>query len=319
MKKIVALCALAAAAATSFAQAWPTGPITLVVPYAAGGSTDSVARALAPRLSERLGQPVIVENKAGAGGVIAAMQVKRAPADGRVFFVTALGPLVILPHLLKNPPYDPLKDFEFLTVAVQAPNVLVVPASSPYRSVADVIASLQAHPGRMTFCNSGTGASDQLTAALFWQQTGTSGSHVPYKGGAPAIQDLIGGQTDASFQNVNAVLPFIQAGKLRALAVTADRRAPVLPQVPTLAEAGVPKLAVYSWQAVVAPRGLPHDIAAKMHDALVAALADPKLRSQFTALGFDIVGNTPAQFTAFEQQEYQRWGRVIEAAGIPAE
>jgi tripartite-type tricarboxylate transporter receptor subunit TctC len=319
MKKAIAALALSCAALASHAQSWPAAPVTLLVPYPAGGSTDSVARALAPRLSERLGQPFIVENKAGAGGVIAAVQAKRAPADGRLFFVTALGPLVIVPHLLKSQQYDPLKDFEPITVAVQAPNVLVVPAASPHRSVADVVAFLKANPGRMSFGNSGNGASDHLTAALFWQQTGTSGSHVPYKGGAPAIQDLIGGQTDASFQNVNAVLQHIQSGKLRALAVTGEKRSSVLPAVPTLSEAGVPNLVVYSWQAIVAPRGLPRDVAAKAHASIVAALNDPQVKGQFLAQGFDIVGNSPAQFEAFQKQEYARWKRVIETAGIQVE
>jgi tripartite-type tricarboxylate transporter receptor subunit TctC len=319
MKKAILALALGCSTLLSHAQGWPSTPITLLVPYPAGGSSDSVARALAPRLTERLGQPVIVENKAGAGGVIGAVQAKRAPADGRLFFVTALGPLVIVPHLLKSPPYDPLKDFEPITVAVQSPNVLVVPATSPHKSVADVITFLKSHPGAMTFANSGNGASDHLTAALFWQQTGTTGSHVPYKGGAPAIQELIGGQTDASFQNVNAVIQHIQSGKLRALAVTGDKRSPVLPAIPTMAEAGVPNLVVYSWQAVVAPRGLPRDIAAKAHAAIVATLNEPTIRTLFLSQGFDIVANAPAQFEAFQQQESARWKRVIEATGIQPE
>jgi len=319
MKKMLVALALGVGAHVSNALAWPTAPVTLLVPFPAGGSADSVARVLGTRLSQSLGQPFVVENKPGAGGAIGAAQARRAPADGSLFFVTALGPLVVVPHLLKNPQYDPLKDFQPVTVIVQSPNVMVVPAASPHRSVADVIAFLRANPGRMTFANSGVGASDQLTAALFWQQTGTSGSHVPYKGGAPAIQDLMGGQTDASFQNVNAVLPYIRSGKLRALAVTGDKRSPVLPEVPTLGEAGVPDLVVYSWQAVVAPQGLPRDVLDKMYAAISTVLSEPAVRSQFVSQGFDIVANTPEQFAVFQQQEYARWKRVIEAAGIQAE
>jgi len=319
MKKMLAALALAGASLVVHAQAWPSSPVTLLVPYPAGGSADSVARALAPRLAERLGQPFVVENKAGAGGILGAVQAKRAPADGRLFFVTALGPLVIVPHLQKTPQYDPLKDFEPITVAVQSPNVLVVPAASPHKSVAEVIAYQKANPGKMTFANSGNGASDHLTAALFWQQTGTIGSHVPYKGGAPAIADLIGGQTAASFQNVNAVLQHIQAGKLRALAVTGHKRSSVLPNIPTLAEAGVPNLVVYSWQAVVAPRGLPRPVLEKAHAAIVAVLNDPQVLNHFLSQGFDIVANTPAQFDAFQKQEHARWKKVIEAGGIQAE
>ena len=319
MKKLITAFAIGCTVLAAQAQSWPTAPITLLVPYPVGGSSDSVARALAPRLSESLGQRVGGKTRAGAGGISAAPQPKPAPADGRLFFVTALGPLVIVPHLHKTLPYDALKDFDHITVAVQSPNVLVVPAASPHKTVAELVAWQKKNPGKATYANSGNGASDHLTAALFWQQTGTTGSHVPYKGGAPAIQDLLGGQTDASFQNVNAVLQHIQAGKLRALAVTGDRRSAVLPSVPTLGEAGVPNVVVYSWQAMVAPKGLPPAIASRMHAAVVAALNEPQVRNQFTSQGFDIVANTPAQFEAFQKQEYVRWKRVIEAGGISAE
>jgi tripartite-type tricarboxylate transporter receptor subunit TctC len=319
MKKLITIFVLAMTGLAAQAQSWPDRPVTLLVPFPAGGSSDSVARALSPKLQDRLGQPFVVENKAGAGGAIAAAQAKRAPPDGRLFFVTALGPLVIVPRLIKNAQYDPLRDFDYVTVTVQVPNVFVVPASSPHKTVADVIAYLKANPGKMTYASSGNGASDHLTAVLFWQQTGTSGSHVPYKGGAPAIQDLLGGQVDASFQNVNAVIQQINVGKLRALAVTGEKRSPVLPNVPTLTEAGVPNLTVYSWQAVVAPKGLPPEILNKAHAAIVAVLNDPQVRNQFISLGFEIVGNTPAQFEAFEKQEFARWKRVIEAGKITAD
>jgi tripartite-type tricarboxylate transporter receptor subunit TctC len=286
------------------------------VPFPPGGSTDLVARAIAPRLTEKLGQSFVVDNKAGATGTIGAAQVKRAAPDGATFLVTSLGPLVIAPHLIRGLQYDPLKDFDLITVAAQAPNVLVVPASSPCKSVADVIAQLKAAPGKMSFASSGNGSSDHLTAALFWQQTGTSGLHVPYKGGAPAITDLLGGQVDASFQNVNAVVPYIGSGKLRALAVTGDKRSPVLPEVPTMAEAGVKNVEVYSWQAVLAPKGLPPAVRDKAHDNMVAALNDPAVKKQFTAIGLEVLGNPPAQFAAFQQQEFDRWKKVIETGKI---
>src|SRR5262245_29101176 len=208
------------------AQAWPNKTVTLVVPFPPGGSTDTVARAIGPKLQEKFGQSFIVDNKAGATGTIGAAQVKRSPADGTTFLVTSLGPLVIAPHLIKNVPYDAGKDFDLITVAVQAPNVLVVPAASAHKSVVDVIAFEKAHPDKMTFASSGNGSSDHLTAELFWLQTGTTGTHVPYKGGAPAISDLLGGQVDASFQNINAVVQHVNAGKLKALAVTSEKRSP---------------------------------------------------------------------------------------------
>jgi tripartite-type tricarboxylate transporter receptor subunit TctC len=304
MNRLLTTLVLSAAAwglSAPAAWAWPDKPITLLVPFPPGGSTDSLARVLAPRLQEKLGQNVIVDNKAGATGTIGAGQVKRAAADGYTVLVSSLGPFVIAPHLLKSVPYDALKDFDLLTVAVQAPNVLVVPAASRLTSVADVIAEAKKNPGKMTLASSGNGSSDHLTAEVFWQQSGTSGSHVPYKGGAPAIQDLLGGQVDASFQNVNAVLQHIQSGKLRAIALTGEKRSAVLPQVPTLSESGVKGVDVYSWQGIAAPKGLPADVKTRLHAALVAALNDPQVKADFAKVGIEVVANTPEQFTAFQR------------------
>lgn len=319
MKRLLSVLAFGLIATAAQAQSWPAKPVTLVVPFPPGGSTDTIARAIGPKLQERYGQTFLVDNRAGATGTIGATAVKRAAPDGYTFLVTSLGPLVIAPYLLRNVPYDAAADFDYLTVAVQAPNVLVVPASSPHKSVADVVAYEKANAGKMTFASSGNGSSDHLTAELFWLQTGTSGTHVPYKGGAPAISDLLGGQVEASFQNVNAVLQHIQAGKLRALAVTGDKRSAVLPQVPTLAESGVQGVDVYSWQGIVAPKGLPADVARKMHEGIVAALADPKVAQQFTALGIEVVANTPQQFAAFQQKESARWKQLIETRKITAD
>ena len=298
------------------AQAWPEKTVNLVVPFPPGGSTDQVARAVGPVLTEKFKQSFLVDNKAGATGTIGATFVKRAAPDGYTFLVTSLGPLVIVPHLVKALQFDALKDFDHITVAVQSPNVLVVPANSPHKSLADVIAYEKANPGKMTFASAGNGSSDHLTAELFWQETGTKGIHVPYKGGAPAQTDLMGGQVEASFQNVNAVLQYIKGGKMRALAVTSAKRSPVLPDVPTMAEAGVKNVEVTSWQAIVAPKGLPPAVREKAHAAFVEALNSPKVKDQFTSIGFEMVANTPAEFAAFQQQEYARWKKVIETGHI---
>jgi tripartite-type tricarboxylate transporter receptor subunit TctC len=316
MKKLLGTLAIGLTACFAHAQEWPQKPVTLVVPFPAGGSTDMVARAIGPKLTEKLGQPFLVDNKAGATGTIGATLVKRAAPDGNTLLVASLGPLVIAPHLIKGLQYDALKDFDLITVAVQAPNVLVVPAASPHNTVADVVAHEKKNPGKMTFASSGNGSSDHLTAELFWQETGTTGLHVPYKGGAPAITDLLGGQVEASFQNVNAVFQHIKSGKLKALAVTGTKRSPVLPDVPTMAEAGVKNVEVYSWQAIVAPKGLPPTVRTKANEAIVAALNDPAVKQQFTAIGFEVVGNTPAQFATFQKQEFDRWKKVIETGKI---
>lgn len=316
------LALVAAAAALSAMPAWagyPDHPVTLVVPFPPGGTTDMVARVMASRLGDKLGQSVIVDNRPGATGSIGAAYVKRAPADGYTLLLSSLGPFVIVPHLVKGLSYDPLKDFDYLTVAAQSPNVLVVPASSPFKSVADLVAAQRKTPDSVTFCSSGNGSSDHLSAVMFWQQTGTSGVHVPYKGGGPAITDLLGGMVDASFQNVNNVISHIQAGKLRVLAVAGSKRLALLPNVPTLAEAGVKDAEVYSWQGVAAPKGLAPEVKKHLHEALLAALNDPQVKSRFNEIGLEVVGNTPEQFTAYQASEYARWKKVITERHITAD
>lgn len=295
---------------------WPAKPVAVVVPFPAGGSTDTIARMLAGPLNQKLGQPFVVENRPGATGAIGATAVKRAPADGYTMMVASIGVFAVNPFLQKNLAYDPVKDFDLLTVAVRAPNVLVASPDFPAHNVQALIAQMKKEPGKVSFATSGSGSSDHLTTALFWQKTGTSGLHVPYKGGAPAISDLLAGHADVSFQNVNAVLPHIKSGKLRALAVTSDKRSTVLPDVPTLAEAGVKDVEVYSWQGVAAPHGLPPAVKTKLHAALVSSLNDANMRKQLSESGFEVVANSPEQFAQFEQQELARWKVVIEKGKI---
>jgi tripartite-type tricarboxylate transporter receptor subunit TctC len=319
MKKLLAALTLTVAATGALAQGWPNKPVTMIVPFPPGGSTDMIARAVLPKVQEQTKGTFIIDNKAGAGGAIGAVAAKNAKPDGYTIFVSSLGPFVIGPHLLKNSGYDPLKDFDYITVAVQAPNILAVKADSPYKSLADVIKFLKANPDKMTYASAGNGTSDHLTAELFWQETKTKGVHVPYKGGAPALTDLMGGQVDATFMNINTGIQHVKAGKLRALAITSSKRSPLLPDVPTMEELGFKGVTVYSWQAFAAPKGMPADIKAKFRDAVVAGLNDPTVKPKLLELGFEIVGNTPEQFTAFQAAEYARWKKVIEVGKITAD
>ena len=304
----------------ALANTWPSKPITLVVPFPPGGSTDLIARALATKMGEKLGggATFIVDNRAGATGTIGASQVVRASADGHTLLVSSLGPFVIAPHLIKVN-YDALKDLDPITVVVQAPNVLVVPAASARKSLAEVISYLKANPDKMSFASSGNGSSDHLTAELFWQQTGTLGVHVPYKGGGPVMTDLLGNQVESSFMNINTAMPQIKAGKLRALAITSAKRSPLLPEVPTLEESGVKDANVNSWQAVAAPHGLPADIKKRIYDAIVATIKDPTVMPKLLELGFEVMLNTPEQFAAYQASEYTRWQKLITSRNIKAD
>jgi tripartite-type tricarboxylate transporter receptor subunit TctC len=301
------------------AFAWPDKPVTMVVPFPPGGSTDLIARALGPKLQEKLGGSFITDNKAGATGTIGAGFVSRATPDGHTLLVSSLGPFVIAPHLMAKVPYDALKDFDYITVAVQAPNVLVVPANSPHKTMADVIAFHKANPNKFTLASSGNGSSDHLTAELFWLQTGTTGIHVPYKGGGPVMTDLLGSQVDGSFMNINTAMPQILAGKLRALSITSTKRSSLLPNVPSLEELGIKEANVYSWQAIAAPKGLPSDIKMKLHAAIVSSLNDPQVKSKLLDLGFEIVANSPEQFTSFQAAEFARWKKLIQTRNIQAD
>ncbi|NIM43222.1 MAG: tripartite tricarboxylate transporter substrate binding protein [Hydrogenophaga sp.] len=316
MKKM--LFALGATMTLTTAMAWPDKTVTIVVPFPPGGSTDMIARTLQPKLQEKFGGTFVIDNKPGATGTIGATLVTRAAPDGHTLFVSSLGPYVIAPHLTKVT-YDATKDFDYITVAVQAPNVLVVPAASPHKSMADVMAFQKANPGKMTFASSGNGSSDHLTAELYWQQTGTSGVHVPYKGGGPVMTDLLGNQVDSSFMNINTAMPQIKAGKLRALSITSAQRSALLPDVPTLDELGIKDANVYSWQAVAAPKGIPADLKNKLQAAIKDALNDPSIKPKLLDLGFEIVANSPEEFTKFQAAEFARWQKLITARNIKAD
>ncbi len=298
------------------AQPYPTKTVTIVVPFTPGGSSDITARTVAGKLQETFGQSFVIDNKPGANGGLGGKFVANAQPDGYTLFVGSIGVFAINPVLYKDLGYNPLKDYDLLSVAVRTPNALVTRANFPANNVQEFVEHLKKNPNAVSFASSGTGSSDHLTAALFWQKTGTSGIHVPYKGGSAAHLDLIAGNVDVSFQNLGSITQHVKAGKMKLLAVTADKRDPSVPNVPTLTEAGVPGIEVFSWQAFVAPRGLPQPVKDRLQPALVAAIKHPDTVKRFNELGFEVVGGTPAEFSRFLNEELARWKQVVEAGGI---
>jgi tripartite-type tricarboxylate transporter receptor subunit TctC len=308
---------LAALAVSTAALAdYPERPVTIIVPFTAGGSSDIVARTVSPKLTQILGQPIVVDNKPGANSGLAATYVAKAKNDGYTMLVGSIGTYAINPVLYKDLAYEPRRDFDLLTVAVRTPNALVAHANFPPNSVAELIDYLKKNPNTVSFASSGTGSSDHLTAALFWQKTGTTGIHIPYKGGSAAHLDLISGTANVSFQNLGSITNHVRGGKMKLLAVASDKRDPMFPNVPTMAEAGVPGLEVYSWQAFVAPKGLPREVNAKLQSALVAALRDPEVVRRFNDIGFEVVAGSPAEFMTLLNDELGRWKQVVDAGGI---
>ena len=307
------------ATASPQAAEYPERNVTVIVPFPPGGASDVTARLITAKLAERVKQTVVVDNRAGANGALGATALKQAPADGYILLVGSIGVFAINPALIKDLKYDPQKDFDLLSVIVRTPNVLVANPGFPANTVRELIDYLNKNPGKITFASSGIGSSDHLTAALFWQKTGTTGIHVPYRGGGPAINDLVGGHANVSFQNLGAIAQQVKSGSLKALAVTSDMRTATLPDVPTMAEAGVKDLEVYSWQAAAAPKGLPATIKAKLEAELAASAQSPDVKAKFEAVGFEVVASNGAQFEKFLAEEITRWKSVIETGKITAE
>jgi tripartite-type tricarboxylate transporter receptor subunit TctC len=305
----------------AFAQAaWPNKPVRVVVPFAPGGTTDILARALAPELGKAFSQTFIIDNKPGAGGNLGSDIVAKSPPDGYTLLMGTVGTHAINASLYPKMPFDPVKDFVPIVLVAGVPNVLVMnPAkaeSAKINSVADLIRFAKANPGKLNMASSGNGTSIHLSGELFKSMTGTYMLHFPYRGSGPALLDLIGGTMDLMFDNLPSALPQIKSGKLKALAITSEKRNPVLPEVATMAEAGVPELQVYSWQAAAAPKGLPADVKAKLESELAASAKAPDVQARFNDLGFEVVGGTGAQFSEFLAGELARWRTVIEVGKI---
>ncbi|MDM0089598.1 MULTISPECIES: tripartite tricarboxylate transporter substrate binding protein [unclassified Variovorax] len=321
-RRTFVLATVAAAGALSLAPlaaqaqaAFPSKPITIIVPFSAGGTTDILARVVGLHMGTDLGQPVVVDNRAGAGGNIGGQAAARAPADGYTLFMGTVGTHAINQSLYKKMPFDPIKDFAPLSRVAMVPNLLVVNPGQPYKSVKELIAYGKANPGKINFGSSGNGSSIHLSGELFKQMTGVDMQHVPYRGSAPAVSDLLGGQISVMFDNMPSAIQHVKGGKLRALAVTTAKRSPALPDVPTIAEAGVPGYEATSWFGLLAPAGTPAPIVAKLNAAILKALADPEVKKKLAEQGAESHGEKPEEFAAFIKSETAKWGKVVKESG----
>lgn len=316
---LAAVVACAGAPAALAQTPWPSKAIAYVVPYPPGGTTDILGRAIAQRLAAALGTPVVVENKAGATGTIGGAFVARAAPDGYTLLGTSIGPQAIVPHLMGKLPYDASRAYEPVSLVGTVPHVLVVGAASPYASVQDLVAGARAAPGRLSFASGGNGTILQMQGELLKQQLSIDAIHVAYKGDAPAVQDVMSGQATFMFAPVTAVLPLVEGGRLRALAVTSAARLRGLPNVPTMAEAGLRDFVVEQWQAVYAPAGTPKEIVERLHREITRALRDPAVGASLEKLGVAVVAGAPEDLAQRQRADFERWGRVIKAAGIRAD
>ncbi len=312
---LAGLIAAYASAQTTFADR----PIRIVVPYPAGGTTDLLARAVGPRLGERIGRTVVIENKPGAGGVIGAAQVAKSPADGHTLIFASIASHGIIPALQVPPPYDPIKDFAPITMVASTPNVLLANVNLPAQNVKELIALAKAKPGTINFGSTSHGGSPHMSGELFKTLAGIDIVHVPYKGGSPMLIDLMGGQIAIGFDNLPSSMAYIRAGKVRALAVTTTKRWPGAPEIPTMIEAGVPGYDVSAWFGLLAPAGTPQPLIDELSRHLIAVLHSPELEKQFFELGAQPVGDTPEEFARFIAEEGAKWSKVARTNNIKLE
>jgi len=304
------------AMAAQAADNWPSQPVKLVVPFAPGGTSDVLAREIAARLQVALKQTIVVDNKAGAGGVLGADSVAKAAPDGYTVLLGTIATHAINPSLLPKVPYKADKDFAPVILLGKISNVLLIGPGSQAKTVKDIVAAAKARPGDLTFASAGQGTSQHLSGEMFRLLTGAQLTHVPYKGSAPAIQDVMGGQVPMSFETVTVALPQIKAGKVKALAVTSARRSAQLPDVPTLAESGVPGFDVSSWQALYLPAGTPAAIVNRLNAEVQKVAAQPEVKARMEALGLVYTPNSPAQFAEFQKAEQAKWAKVIKDGNV---
>jgi tripartite-type tricarboxylate transporter receptor subunit TctC len=321
MKLIARLLPLVAAAlaTAAMAQPYPAKPIRIIVPFAPGGNVDITARLVAPGLAEALGQPVVVENKPGAGGTIGADLVAKSAPDGYTLLMGSNSTFSVAPSLYPKNPYHPVRDFSPVIMIASAPFVLVVNASSPITRARGLVARAKQSPDKLTMSSAGTGSSNHLVGELFQEITGARFTHVPYKGSGQALTDLMGGQVDLHFDQITSAATYIQAGKLRALMVTSPQRVAMIPDVPTAGEAGYPTFEATNVTGLIAPAGTPREIVDRLYAATKKVLSDAPVREKFEGLGADAVGGTPEQFAAYIRDDFSKWTRIVKDANVKVE
>jgi len=318
MRTVLATAAMVVAAAVG-AQSFPSRPVTLTVGFAPGGGTDTAARIIAQKLGENLGQSVVVDNKTGAGGNIAAQHIAMAPPDGYTIHLTSVGPMTVAPHIVKDLAYDPKRDIAPITMGVVFPNVFVVHSGVPAKTLAEFVALAKQKPGQLTYASAGVGGAGHLAGELFKERAGIDMLHVPYKGGGPAMTDLLGGRIDMYVGVPSTVAPHIDAGKLRALATTGAKRASTMPSVPTVAESGYPGFEATNWYAFVAPAKTPKDLLDFWNHELTKVLNDPSVNAELAKHGLDPAPGTRDELAQYMERESQKWGKVVREAKITAE
>jgi tripartite-type tricarboxylate transporter receptor subunit TctC len=309
---------LLALAVPAFAQDFPTKPIKLIVPFPPGGPNDIIARVVGAKMSELLGQPVVIDNRGGAGGVLGTDAVAKAEPDGYTIAITSAGALAISKSLQEKLPYDTLKDLKPVTLVAKVPELLVVANNVPALSMPELLALAKAKPGQLNFASTGPGSMPHLAGELFRTSAGIDIVHVPYKGAAPAVNDIVGQQVQMVFLDIPVLLPQVQAGKVRPIAIGSRERVPSLPNVPTTAEVGLPQIEAENWYGMVAPAATPAAVIAKLHRATAEALKSPEVKDKLQAQGAILVGNSPEEFADYIRSEIDKWGKVAKAANILA-
>ena len=319
MRILLAFFILASAANAAWAQSWPSRPLRLVIPFAAGGGADIAGRVIGQELSEVLKQPVIIENRTGAGGTIAPNNVAKSPADGYSLVLGHLGGIAIAPHLYKDLPFDPVNDLSPVTLVVNGLSVLVVNPDLPVKTAGELVAYAKKNPNQLSFASAGSGTDTHLAGELFKSMTGISMVHIPYKGGAPALVDLIAGRVQLSFASVATTISAIQTGKLRAVAMTGKNRFEGLPGVPTVAESGVPGYEINNWYGIFVPANTPQDIIQRLNAETIKILKKPEVHAKLIAAGLEPVWSTPKEFADYVRAETDKWRKIVADSGAKAE